>query len=447
MNIIGGKEFVYQLTNTKLEGGDFVQKQHRELYDSIAKKTNVKPRITRDDIPGSLQYEEGLTYFENSRKDPTHNGQRKLFLTELQHMNAYLGPGVNALVFYVGSAPSNKAPLYEKYYPGNKYVFVDPNEFNLYTGGFRRSHYLKPRESGVIYMHVSVTNRNYKTGRKSIIYYGDESRIIDKADVDEPMLPGDDHVDFIMNSDYTFYLYEDFMTNELSYDFNRLIKLYKEKYPKNKILFWSDIRSVDDTGIITNTEIVADSARMYNWLSIMKEDVDEMYVMLKARFPYTENEDPDWDSIKDVLDSSRSFGMDFEKTVEDAGTNEVMPWFRGKIYIQAWAAEHSTETRLWCDRKDLDHNVVWDAREHENIMFYYNRIERLNFRFINKYASKEIGFDHCGNCAIEAHIWDEYLDNMKPDIKDREKWIIKQVNNISALTGRSLLRYPHGHLF
>src|SRR5437016_2478052 len=58
-----------------------------------------------------------------------HNGQVKLFLTELQFLTECLArPDTPAIVVYAGSAPSNKIAYLAELFPAVKFVLVDPNE-------------------------------------------------------------------------------------------------------------------------------------------------------------------------------------------------------------------------------------------------------------------------------------------------------------------------------
>jgi hypothetical protein len=60
-------------------------------------------------------------------------------------------------------------------------------------------------------------------------------------------------------------------------------------------------------------------------------------------------------------------------------------------------------------------------------------------KFENPHADRGIGFDHCGDCAIEAKIYSEYKAKHDPDFDVKEA-----VVNIGRITGRGLLRELHG---
>ena len=73
-----------------------------------------------------------FVYKKNSNVgyDDRHQGQRKLILTEIQHLNQHLeNLNEEAIVIYVGAAPNNKALVYNRLYPKVKFILIDPNRF------------------------------------------------------------------------------------------------------------------------------------------------------------------------------------------------------------------------------------------------------------------------------------------------------------------------------
>jgi hypothetical protein len=72
-------------------------------------------------------------------------------------------------------------------------------------------------------------------------------------------------------------------------------------------------------------------------------------------------------------------------------------------------------------------------------MFYYNVIERFAMRFENPFANPLIGFDNCNDCAIEAHIYKDYIDKHDEDFD-----VNSMVRMVSRITGRDLFAGNHG---
>jgi hypothetical protein len=217
-------------------------------------------------------------------------------------------------------------------------------------------------------------------------------------------------------------------------------------------------------------DIAANAAMNYLWIRALTEGYNgEFYSMLKFRLPYlNERSAIEWPAfyheVKEVVDI---YGVDWKlmmtghplcATLEEEldefkrggyPSKKEMPWFSGEIYIQAYAAIHSAESRLWSTLDDIRGKLVMhDVVEHEDIISYYNLIERPACMFENEFQNLDIGFDNCGDCAIEAAIWRYGLDKFWPDMsaQDAKKFVWEQVTHVGQLTGRPLTRAPHGKL-
>ena len=439
--IRGGNQRRFDPTKN-VDPNDFIPKNY--LSEKISGKTVLTPRIKLSDIPKGLKYSSKvrMTPEHIAMSKVCHNGQVKLFLTELQHLKAYLeNTNEEVLVIYAGAAPSNKAYIYGKMFPNVKFIFIDPNEFNIYFDNLHDSHYYSKNRSKVMYYNTippgpDSTDKYKVEGEKTIQHYKNPGKFVDIQSLKCPLGWEEDIIDFILDNDYQFNVFQDYFTESMAIVFNKLIKKWNKK-----VLFWSDVRTnMDSTpgSDPTNDDIVMNTAMNYTWLKRLVDGVDsEFYSMLKFRLPYGTN--VNWDGIKPFIDEARNLGFDFEKQFED---RKCIKWFKGDIYLQAYAGYESAESRLWSTKEQIrDELVEYPLAEHEEKLHYYNMVERFGCQFENELSDREIGFDHCGDCAIMANIWEEFATKFgMTKNKIKEKIIL-----LGDITGRPLARDPHGH--
>jgi hypothetical protein len=112
-----------------------------ELFKQVNnKEILLPPKVTLD-----LENDPRLKYTPKKDRLPriypeldaydrfVHIGQRKLFLSEIQHLSAKLkSKDEVAIVVYAGSAASNKGWMEHLMFPNVKFLFVDPNMFKIY---------------------------------------------------------------------------------------------------------------------------------------------------------------------------------------------------------------------------------------------------------------------------------------------------------------------------
>ena len=449
--------FVKWDPNTIIDPKSFLQHHIKLVFNRIKNKDEIlQPHIIWNQIPGSLEY--------TNKKDLSnelygrmiivcHNGQRKLMLSEIQHLTHHLdSKNEEAIVFYAGSAPGNKAYIISQLFPKVKFIFIDPNEVRIYVNGQHDDHYNYADEGIFVYMNVLETNNTYDVKGERFVKHFKEGIVNKNTLIKELDWEEDEMIDFIVNTDYRFYIFEEFMTPELAGSFRKLIEHFKDK----KILFWSDIRTnyrdtednlSEEILHVSDTDVIANTAMTYNWLKIMTKDYDGISFnsMLKMRVPYLEDKSIEWDVFGNQFEIAKKLGVDYRKLIEESIENKkpILPWFKGTIYMQAWAASKSAENRLWSNLKELQSDLEhWDTIKYEQKCFYYNVIERFTRSFENNSATKTTGMDHCGDCAIEATIWNEYKNKLDPKFN-----VDEMVLKINDFTGRSLKRYPHGFNF
>ena len=445
----------------------FYEKIIEPTYMDVFRRDNNKDVVLPTKLKLDLDNDPRLKYASKRDRLPriypelenynkfVHIGQRKLFLSEIQHLSAKLkSKDEVAIVVYSGAAPTNKCWMEHIMFPNVKFLLVDPNMFNIYITTYRDSHYLHAAEKDnkIVYYGNSKTNYNSSYGLMEsacqIKYFNGENEIIvpEKYSQSAPLDNKVDEVDHryikhFLESDNCVFINEKYFTNNTARFCNELFK-ERQNYPKYKdckTFYWSDIRTdnggerdefPDDLDILWNT------AMMYNWVKIAEPD----YAMLKFRTPYLNGESIDFNRHRADFDLCAKLGNDLENVVKTSGN---FSFFKGEIYHQAWHGRISTETRLWINGEDIKKNnvIIYDSVKYEETLFYYNCIRRTSMLHENKYSNISIKFDHCADCSLESNIWQSYQK------LDTNLNIWFWVNWLSEVTTRPLDRAGHGFLF
>jgi hypothetical protein len=401
----------------------FNDNEYQKLFKSYIKKSDLSPIVTFSDIKERLKYRSHNIIFR-----PTyHIGQRKLFNNELQFLTEHLAAKDDpALVVYAGSSPSNHIWYLHTLFPNVKFLLVDPSETIIYTKEYH-PHYKFPMEE-IIYLHSGEYNLD------SDVYYlqNGESKFIKKSLGASNAPSESEAVEYYINDNtHRIYIYEDFFTVPLA-------NLIREKAANagTKLYFWSDIRTNSGNEEPHDIDIMWNMAQQYNWVVAL---APEKY-MLKFRMPFHDT------SAEIMAEKMRQepYKGDFEICQVDfisSYNTKKLEYLSGTIYLQSYAGQTSTESRLVGDGKNIS-LTVYDMLDYDDAFFYYNNLERTFVLHKNIYADKDIGYDHCGDCSLEAHIWDQYRQKMAPEFD-----VPAAVRHMITITRRDLFKHGHGHLF
>lgn len=471
----------------------FVQKPYRDIFNTFIRDKPYtvlqQPVIDYNGISGQFPYVEnagGYCKFNIAYRGSIHIGQRKLFMSELWALTQMLTSHTEVgLVIYAGSAPSMKLWYLMQLFPNVKFLLVDPNEFAIYDGRYDLPHYVRCDRSYVdngdrwgVYKDKLERKRNredyvYLSYSKSDMYeshiykqknllwynaethglefkrkpttftkYGASKRQIGEHSGEYELLSprvSQASIDYIFNSDHRVYFVEEYFTTSIA----KMIANASERNPDIKTAFWSDIRTNMELGDAPeDADILLNNAWTYSWMRIMNPTQS----MLKFRCPFFNDPDTNLglDRYTESFDEAALYGYDWRTPTWKDGK---YMFFAGRIMLQCWTGSLSKETRLIVKRDDVISNnlVAYDVKEYDDKFNFYNNIERSSVLYENPFANKEIGFDHCNDCAIEAHIWGEYK-KLVPDFDVHNaietlvrilKVNIKDRNNV----------YAHGHLY
>jgi hypothetical protein len=391
------------INNARKEYADLLENTD---IDDILK--DAKLCIDYDDISHQKKYVKSKDII----KPTLHNGQLKLFLSEVQFLTDIPGQNTSKIyVIYAGSAPSNKLPYLSTLFPHITWILVDPNIHYLNYHHLSKDQYDDVLRTNMLYFkiskyyksHASDIGDNSKVRDKRLNLYVESNEITDEMSNDKSNEMSNDKsneisndksneisneittklvnrtdklqgaipanmIDIIEMTSYKYYVIEDYYSDELSILFNKLTI-------DHPVYFISDIRSNTDENIPPkDLDILWNSAMMYNWLTILKPTL----FMLKFRVPYTITDASIKELIRDYEASPfthDAFNQCSQISFIDDFKNKQFRFIKGDTCrIQAFAGPSSTEARLI--GHDLEPCINYDPIEYENKFFYYNRIHR-----------------------------------------------------------------------
>lgn len=235
-------------------------------------------------------------------------------------------------------------------------------------------------------------------------------------------------------------IFNDYFTNETAI-----------RYRRSNVIFWSDIRTVGEN---IEDDVPENMKMQAKWHRI----TNAVMSMLKFRLPYIVSEP-----------CSTEQGPDTEH-----GSANEYTYLEGELYLQPWAPQTSTETRLVVKRDCGDR--VYDPKSYESRMFRFNNITRIWQYFphtisdivIDKpttgdkkpkteYSMKKHGVDHCFDCRAEIYILAKYIsafnklnteasNSLEASVSDLEDSVAQMIKDINIHMKSDLAKHPHGFM-
>jgi hypothetical protein len=360
-----------------------------------------KPSVLFEDLKHRIPYKENQQVITAN----LHNGQLKLFLSEIQFltkcMESYTKPQV---VVYAGAAPNMRALFAMQYFPNIVWILVDPNPFK-----------------------IMIHPRSHKYNQVELIKFI-------KSDELTPKLL--DHLNKYnkgqLKKKTRIYCINELFTNDLADKLSAI----------KDTLFVCDIRTTFLQKGPSECDILWNLSQQWIWMIKMKSK----FAYLKFRFPFGDmpKEDlvrcltPDMEKHFELVKSLT--GIDFLENYK----NKKLVYVLGDIYLQLYAPLKSTESRVFVKREDLNKSKDYGTlKDYEDGFVYFNTVKRSYLIHENKYKDKKIGFDQCQDCSATVLVWDTYLK--KYNLKDSDP--LKEITKYLDYFGRPLLHKCHGKLF
>ena len=192
---------------------------------------------------------------------------------------------------------------------------------------------------------------------------------------------------------------------------------YAEKYTDTIDIFISDIRLYrHGLGDLeeSNEDVKRDLENQERWMSIVKPKYGGI---LKFRFPFD---------------------------------NKPVKYLDGKVFIQTWGPQSSTESRLIVPplKNGKFKYRKWDIKNYEDWFYYHNYIVRSWLNFPNDEELYKIeGFDGCYDCSAEVETWKDYIAfyKTKHDVKYYINYVSEKLHQPLLYKGNGK-DHPHGRI-
>ena len=105
----------------------------------------------------------------------------------------------------------------------------------------------------------------------------------------------------------------------------------------------------------------------------------------------------------------------------------------------------TTELRLYVT--DPDSEKLYDSLDYEEKLFYHNIISRSWEFYPHDFPIGFVyGVDHCFDCALEIHIWREFIRNCRPEVDEDyyDEATADLMNKSSRIIHKDLKLFHHG---
>ena len=295
-----------------------------------------------------------FAYREGADIPNVHIGQRKLLITEIRFLTE-VATGDLQLCIYAGSAKGHHLGIVHKLFPAIKWLLFDTS-----------NHFIVSDEDNPI-----QTDKN--------------SRVIHNYDfLREPL-------------DLPFYIKKGYFTDDVAKEIKAICD--ERSLP---ILFISDVRASDKKNP-TDFEVVVDQMRQYQW----RESLGNPASLLKTRSAFKQIHRRD---ILPITDKELNYLV-----INNLSDGNWTPTVRGDIWLQPWAGRESAEVRIYAPAGQND-ILLLNNKEHEDTLFTHN-IWRSAVPHKHSPTFPDLGFSQNWDCAMEYHIWSEYIEKWNPDLQ------------------------------
>lgn len=357
-----------------------------------------------------------------------HAGQRKLMLTEIQFYSCI----EENLIVYSGSAAGDHMSVILKMFPNKKFILIDPAFHNidadymylyqnvdvLAADNIKKfKSFTESRDERVRAHAARLLNAPfYGTDKRYNTLAGPRDEIKAHAAEFKKSLYKGIIADIKGSGTYRIFIIQDYLTPELA---DLLAKAFKGG--GEPFSYVSDIRSTMFGDMPSDMDYVWNDALQLYLIKVLRPK----YSMLKFHPPYFE----DKGSYEKLMGAKDGFHAKMRADIELVGQfgidmlanykKGVHEYFKNRvIWLQAWAPNHSSETRLIVSADAIDEGYQnYDHAEWDN-KFYYFRYLRMYGYFgmfyepLAKYTSAKHlhnPYEGCFDCTYEMFILGNYL--------------------------------------
>ena len=213
---------------------------------------------------------------------------------------------------------------------------------------------------------------------------------------------------------------------------NKFIIDYKKKHNKSYILFISDIRireTYDD-----EYSVWKDMVSQQNWAI----EIDADFISLKFRLPWL-SVAPDNVYKNTAVDL---YPNKLKITKAEQHKYNVL-FIAGKIFLQIYPLKRSTETRLFCKKKNNLYTIKkYNCISYEDKLMYFNLVQKdKSYKFKQSDMLKDclLGYEDNYDCVGEYCILYYYFKNYIRNLDDYNKKIINLLHEINFINSSKLL--------
>lgn len=156
--------------------------------------------------------------------------------------------------------------------------------------------------------------------------------------------------------------------------------------------------------------------------------MDAEFMLFKFRFPFFNESEYDLLNYK-MDDIAKYINIDLSNKTKDS-----MLYLDGDIYIQLYPKIHSTETRLFVEKKDGYKLKYYNINTYEKSLVYYNNYYRnITYEYMNSSIMKNhiLGFDDKYDSIGEYYIIYNYFKFYKKEEEELDIFIIKLLSDIT----------------
>lgn len=199
---------------------------------------------------------------------------------------------------------------------------------------------------------------------------------------------------------------------------------YQKELNKKYLIFITDIRSRESE--IDNISVWKDMVNQLKWGVLLNAD----FLSIKFRLPWINEHDNTIYNL-DLTDIKNKIN-NYNIKLENPGD---IIYLAGKIYIQIYAHNNSSETRLFVKKNNNKYDLkTYNCYKYEEQLLYHNTINKqLKYKFkLSKHLYFNlIGYNDSYDNVVEYYIIYKYLKYYIKDIKNYNYNIIHILYDIS----------------